>query len=140
MWRLAVMSAALSGCVARPTAAPQPSSRPAQAAAIAPEPPASLPTATVRPPPCAIAKLQKLYVGGEWKSGELLAQECLRSNPLETEARLVLVRIYLMRAYAAHESRWLDEARRQLHMAEGDPQHAREAHDLLELVDTPTIE
>ena len=96
--------------------------------------------ATVKPPPCAIAKLQKLYIGGEWKAGELIAQDCLRSNPLETEARLILVRIYLMRAYAAHESRWLDEARRQLHMAEGDPAHAREAHDLLELVDTPTIE
>jgi hypothetical protein len=96
--------------------------------------------ATVRPPPCAIAKLQKFYIGGEWRTGEILAQECLRANPLETEARLILVRIYLMRAYAAHESRWIDEARRQLHMAEGDPAHAREAREMLELVDAPTIE
>lgn len=84
--------------------------------------------------------VQRLFATGEWRAAELAAHECLRAEPLATPVRLVLVRLYLMRAYAAREPRWLDEARRQLHMAENDPVHHEEAKQLLRLVDEPTVE
>jgi hypothetical protein len=115
---------------------PAPASAPASAPVIEVEPP----LATAHPPPCPLGKIQKFYASGEWKQSEGLAQQCLRDNPLESTVRLMLARIYLMRAYAAHEARWLDEARRQLQMAQGDPTHAKEASDLLQLVEQPTVE
>jgi hypothetical protein len=105
-----------------------------------PTPPAPLPAATVKPEPCAIADLRRSYLSGRWKDGELLAQRCLQQNPLSTEARVVLVRMYLMRAYAAHEPRWLDEARRQLKMVAADPAYGDEARELTTLIEQPMIE
>ena len=70
----------------------------------------------------------------------MVAQRCLQDNPLATEARITLVRMYLMRAYAAKEPRWLDEARRQLRMIAADPQYTLEASELSLLIDQPTIE
>jgi len=79
-------------------------------------------------------------LAGRWKDGELLAQKCLQQNPLTTEARVVLVRMYLMRAYAAREPRWLDEARRQLKMVATDPAFSDEAQELTLLIEQPMIE
>lgn len=90
--------------------------------------------------PCALSDLKSYYQNGRWKEGELVAQRCLQDNPLATEARITLVRMYLMRAYAAKEPRWLDEARRQLRMIAADPQYAAEAKELSLLIDQPTIE
>ena len=90
--------------------------------------------------PCAVAELRRSYLAGRWKDGELLAQKCLQQNPLTTEARVVLVRMYLMRAYAAREPRWLDEARRQLKMVATDPAFSDEAQELTLLIEQPMIE
>ena len=100
----------------------------------------ALPTATVTPLPCALSDLRAYYQNGRWKDGEMVAQRCLQDNPLATEARITLVRMYLMRAYAAKEPRWLDEARRQLRMIAADPQYTHEASELSLLIDQPTIE
>ena len=89
---------------------------------------------------CDLELVRRRFANGEWRATELSAQECLRQQPLTTEVRLILVRLYLMRAYAAREPRWLDEARRQLHMAESDPAFAEESKMLLRLVDEPTVE
>lgn len=80
------------------------------------------------------------YQNGRWKDGEQVAQRCLQENPLATEARVTLVRMYLMRAYAAKEPRWLDEARRQLRMIAADPAYADEARELGMLIEQPTME
>ena len=87
-----------------------------------------------------MGELKTLYLQGRWKDGEVLAQRCLQENPLATEARVYLVRMYLMRAYAAREPRWLDEARRQLKMVETDPAFAAEARELKLLIEQPTVE
>ena len=99
-----------------------------------------MPSATARPGDCPFEEIREAYLSGRWTHSERLIDRCLRANPLATPARLILVRIYLMRAYAAKEPRWLDEARRQLKMAEGDPVHHEEAQKLLLLIDQPTVE
>jgi hypothetical protein len=112
-------------------------------AEVAPEEPASiavLPAPSVKPEPCPVELLRLSYLNGRWKDGELLAQRCLQQNPLATEARVMLVRMYLMRAYAAREPRWLDEARRQLKMVASDPAYASEARELGTLIEQPTVE
>jgi hypothetical protein len=99
-----------------------------------------MPTATIQPSPCTIDRIREDYRAGQWSQCEHRVEECLRVNPLETAARLVLVRIYLMRGYAAKEPRWLDEAKRQLKMAEGDPAYDVEAKELLLLIEQPSVE
>lgn len=130
----------MTACAARtdpPVAASEPASEPV---ALTEEEPETLPAATVTPLPCALNDLKRYYQNGRWKEGELVAQRCLQDNPLATEARITLVRMYLMRAYAAKEPRWLDEARRQLRMIAADPAYADDARELSLLIDQPTIE
>ncbi len=103
-------------------------------------PSAPLPPPTAKGAPCPIEQLRQDYLSGRWKEGELLAQRCLEQDPLSTEARVLLVRMYIMRAYAAREPRWLDEARRQLKMVAADPAYDAEARELSLLIEHPTIE
>jgi hypothetical protein len=132
----------VSASCAAPIASSRPASEPARATSLptAADEAVSLPTATVKPAPCALSDLRVYYQNGRWKDGEQVAQRCLQENPLATEARVTLVRMYLMRAYAAKEPRWLDEARRQLRMIAADPAYADEARELGMLIEQPTME